>query len=212
MLAIFARTNPKLILSYWGHFCIVRILWPVHITWKDFLKHSFRFVSFSFRLSVRVAGCCRFPLRGCGAYWGQIQFTQWALTLDELPAHRRTLTDGICTSGATLGFSILLKDTLTCSSVPPRGAGIRTGDPLITWSPCQLPYQPSLLFSLSLWPSDHQSTSSTHWATAANVSICFFNLSFMTRYDSFWGFGLTLTLGFCKLWTIGQLIYISNNH
>ena len=27
-----------------------------------------------------------------------------------------------CTSGATLGFSILLKDTSTCSSVPPQGS------------------------------------------------------------------------------------------
>ena len=59
-------------------------------------------------------------------------------TLDELPAHRRTLTDGICTAGATLGFSILLKDTLRCSSVPHRGAGIRIDDLLIT-SPPALP-------------------------------------------------------------------------
>ena len=50
------------------------------------------FVSLSCRLSV--AGCCHFPLRGCGPYWGQIQFTQWVkarFTLDELPAYRRTI-------------------------------------------------------------------------------------------------------------------------
>ena len=34
-----------------------------------------------------------------------------------------------CTSGAILGFSILLKDTSTCSSVPPQGGpGIWTSD------------------------------------------------------------------------------------
>ena len=73
-------------------------------------------------------------------------------TLDELPAHRRTLTDGICTSGATLGFSILLKDTSTCSSVPPRGAGIRTCNLLIT-SPPALPteLQPPLFMILPLY-------------------------------------------------------------
>ena len=80
---------------------------------------------------MRVAGCCRFPLGG------QIQFTQWAAIASSL-----TLTDGICTSGATLGFSILLKDTLTYGSVPPRGAGIPwTGDLLIT-SPPALPTEP----------------------------------------------------------------------
>ena len=41
-----------------------------------------------------------------------------------------------CTSGAILGFSILLKDTSACNSVPPQR------------------------------PSDHWFTSSTHWATA----------------------------------------------
>ena len=40
-----------------------------------------------------------------------------------------------CTSGATLGFSILLKDTSTCSSVLPWGARIRTSDLLITRQP-----------------------------------------------------------------------------
>ena len=38
-----------------------------------------------------------------------------------------------CTSGATLGFSILLKDA--CSSVLPQGAGIRTSHLLITSQP-----------------------------------------------------------------------------
>ena len=50
-------------------------------------------------------------------------------TLNESPAHCRTLADGSgchtganCASGAILGFSILLKDTLACSSVPPQGS------------------------------------------------------------------------------------------
>ena len=43
-----------------------------------------------------------------------------------------------CTSGAILRFSILLKDTSTCSSVPPRGAGIRTSDLLISSPPALL--------------------------------------------------------------------------
>ena len=51
--------------------------------------------------------------------------------LDESPVHCRTLTDwrqwlpqqgANCTSGTILGFSILLKDTSTCSSVPPQGS------------------------------------------------------------------------------------------
>ena len=62
------------------------------------------------------------PFQG-GGYWGQIQL-MWAS-----PAHYRTLTDGSgchtganCTSGAILGFSVLLKDTSICSSVPPQGS------------------------------------------------------------------------------------------
>ena len=57
--------------SFW------RILWTVSVIVLDCCNN---FVPFSFRLSARVAGCCRFffPLRGCGAYWGQIQFTRWA--------------------------------------------------------------------------------------------------------------------------------------
>ena len=102
----------------------------------------FRSIPFSFRLSVRVTGCCCFPLGGLRGLLGPNPVShnghRPGYTLDELPAHRRTLTDGICTSGATLGFSILLKDTSTCSSVPPRGAGIRTSDLLIT-SPPALP-------------------------------------------------------------------------
>ena len=89
----------------------------------------FRSIPFSFRLSVGVTGCCCFPLGGLRGLLGPNPVShnghRPGYTLDELPAHRRTLTDGICTSGATLGFSILLKDTSTCSSVPPRGAGIR---------------------------------------------------------------------------------------
>ena len=54
-----------------------------------------------------------------------------------------------CTSGAILGFSILLKDTSTCSSVPPRGAGTQTSNLLIT-SPPALPtelHPPYLILS-----------------------------------------------------------------
>ena len=39
--------------------------------------------SFSFRLSVRVAGCCRFPLRGCRAKSSSSNGHRH--TLDELP-------------------------------------------------------------------------------------------------------------------------------
>ena len=77
-------------------------------------------------------------------YWGQIQWhygCRPGYSLDESPAHRRALTDG---SGrcqlrirSNLGFSISLKDTAACSSVPSRGT----------------------FRSLVL--------SSTHWATAA---------------------------------------------
>ena len=69
------------------------------------------------------------PLRGCGGYWGQIQFTLWAKARGPWMSRQliaRPLlmavadTQGAnCTSGATLGFSILLKATLTCSSGPP---------------------------------------------------------------------------------------------
>ena len=46
-----------------------------------------------------------------------------------------------CTSGAILGFSILLKDTSTCGSVPPQGSwGF---EPAIT-SPPALPTEPQL--------------------------------------------------------------------
>ena len=54
-----------------NHFADHYIIWET--TGKPF-KFNFHFVLLSFRLSVRVVGCCRFP----GAYWGQIQFTQWA--------------------------------------------------------------------------------------------------------------------------------------
>ena len=50
-----------------------------------------------------------------------------------------------CTSGAILGFSILLKDTSTCSSVPPQGS--RGFEPAITGPPA-LPtelHPPSML-------------------------------------------------------------------
>ena len=83
-------------------------------------------VPFSLRLSMRVAGMLPlfFPLRGCRAYWGQIQFTQWAKA--RVQPGWVTLTDGTqganCTSGAILRFSILLKDTSTCRSVPPKGS------------------------------------------------------------------------------------------
>ena len=101
------------------------------------LKESFRFLS-AFLSGSR--GCYRFitPFsRGLRSYWGQIQLLHGQKPghiLDESPAHRRSLTDGRgchtgCQPGAILGFSILLKDTSTCSSVPPGGAGIRTSEP-----------------------------------------------------------------------------------
>ena len=51
-----------------------------------------------------------------------------------------------CTSGAILGFSILLKDTSTCSSVPPQG---------------EPGFEPGTFRSLV-----HQLYPATHWATA----------------------------------------------
>ena len=68
------------------------------------------------------------PLRGCGAYWGQIQLYSWAKARVHPKWVASSLQDPYwwqwlphCTSGAILGFSILLKE-LACCSVPPQGS------------------------------------------------------------------------------------------
>ena len=97
---------------------------------------------------MRVAGCCRiFPPKGLRGLLGPNQnFSQWAqarvhpgwvASSSQDPYWWQWLPPqgANCTSEATLGFSILLKDTSTCSSVPPWGAGIRISDLLITSQP-----------------------------------------------------------------------------
>ena len=98
---------------------------------KPFYLISVWFVSFSFRLSVRVARCCCL-LRGLLGpnpvhTMGIGQGTPWMSC--------QLIAGPLLTASATFG----LKDTSTCSR------------------------------DSNLWPSDHQSTSSTYWATAAPV-------------------------------------------
>ena len=64
-----SRSEPD-----WPEIFNMAAAWFKGVQHQIWTTKLFRFVSFSFRLSVRVAGCCRFPLGGCGAYWGQIQF------------------------------------------------------------------------------------------------------------------------------------------
>ena len=87
----------------------------------------FHFVFFSFPLFPWGSQeCCRFlsPQGITGLTGAKSSFTHGrrpGYTLNESPAHCRTLTatqGANCTSGEILGFSILLKDTSTCSSVP----------------------------------------------------------------------------------------------
>ena len=59
----------------------------------------------------------------------------WQLIAGPLLMAVAATQGAICTSGAILGFSILLKDTSTCIPVPPRGARIWAGDLLITSPP-----------------------------------------------------------------------------
>ena len=122
-----------------------------------------------------------FPLRGCG---GQIQFfsmgvgqgTSWMsrqLIAGPLLMAVAASQGANCTSGATLGFSILLKDTSTCSSVLPWGAGIRTSDLLITSQPAlptelQPPQKNFLLKNVSFF------TWFQGWTTALKTSEFFF--------------------------------------
>ena len=95
-------------------------------------NRSFRFVFFS-AFSVRVAGCCCFlSLWGVAGLTGaKSSFYSWAkgtpLMSRQLIAGPLLMAVAVtqganCTSGAILGFSILLKDTSTCSSVPPQGS------------------------------------------------------------------------------------------
>ena len=83
--------------------------------------HSFIF------FSVRVAGCCcfLFPWGVAGPnpvlLMGEGQGTPWMsrqLIAGPLLMAVAAPQGANCTSGAILGFSILLKDTLACSSVP----------------------------------------------------------------------------------------------
>ena len=79
-----------------------------------------------------------------GVFAGANPSCLWAragCSLDKSPAHRRALTDGRGRHArcqlhirSNLGFSILLKDTSTCSSAQP-GAGIWTSDLLISSRP-----------------------------------------------------------------------------
>ena len=89
-----------------------------------------------------------------GFYWSQSQPCLWVragYSLDMSPAHRRALTDGRGRHArcephirSNLGFSILHKDTSTCSSAQP-GAGILTGDlPITSWPALLAEPQPPL--------------------------------------------------------------------
>ena len=53
---------------------------------------------------------------------GQRHYTPWTSSQPLLMAEA-AMQGANCTSEAILGFSILLKDTLTCSPVPPQGSG-----------------------------------------------------------------------------------------
>ena len=78
---IAARVSNQTIRSHQGITKIVSTPSGSSFVRSPCQNESVRFISFcfvSFRLIREVAGCCRFPLRGFGAYWGQIQFTQWA--------------------------------------------------------------------------------------------------------------------------------------
>ena len=112
---------------------------------------------------------------GCRGYWGQFQLTLWAkarvhtgwlASSSQDPYWRQRLPHKVPTNfGAILGFSILLKDTLTCSSFPPQGS------------------QDS-----NQQPSNHWSISSTHWATATprNISVSLFSFLYRCTISFHW--------------------------
>ena len=84
-----------------------------------------------------------YPPEGLRAYWGKsgakVTGTPWmSLIAGPLPLRMTVAApQGVNgPSGAILGFSILLKDTSACSSVPPQGnRGFRTSNLLITGAP-----------------------------------------------------------------------------
>ena len=130
-----------------------RLCWPLHLKENNpssednnvnMLSIPYQLihlsVPFPFRSSVRVAGYCRFfPPEGLRGLLGPKpvysmgvgQGTSWMsrqLIAGPLLMAVAASQGANCTSGATLGFSILLKVTSTCSSVPPQGVGIPTSD------------------------------------------------------------------------------------
>ena len=112
-----------------------------------------RFVSFFFfsAFSVRVAGCCRFfiPLRGCGAYWGQIQLYSWAKARVHPEWVASSLQDPYWWQWLPHKVPTAHQEqfwgSVSCSRIlrhvaqsHPRGAGIRTSDLPITGPPALL--------------------------------------------------------------------------
>ena len=133
------------------------------MVWEQWYVYTFCFVVFPLIREGR--GMLLFPLKGLWGLLGPNPIHSMGIGQDELPAHRRTRTDGSgCHTRCHLHIrsnSIVLKDTSTCSSALPSGARI--------WP--------------DLWPSDHQSTSSTHWATAVYTYcnlICVHIVSYIT--------------------------------
>ena len=144
-------------------FLIYFILFYVNVTpdsqqsqwtlWYSILQYNIRSVPFSCEGRGMLPRF--FPLRAKSSFL--LYGRRPGYILDESPAHRRTLTDGsgclhkvpTCTSGATLGFSILLKDTSACSSVLPGELGFK---PAIFWSPVNqlYPLSYSRLYIISM--------------------------------------------------------------
>ena len=109
------------------------------------LCHLLKFVRFLFCSSMRVVGCCRFFIPQ-GVYWGQIQFysgqgtTEWVASScwwQRLP-HR-----------VPTAHQELFWGSVSCSR--------------ILWHVAQS--HPRGVRDSNQRPSDHWSTSSTHWAT-----------------------------------------------
>ena len=113
--------------------------------WEQNAKHKFAccvfrtFVKQQFIVPFRSV-FFRFFREGCedalspffrGGYWGQFQLALWAkarlhhgwvASSGPLLMAVAATQGANCTSGAIWGFSILLKDILTCSSVLPQGS------------------------------------------------------------------------------------------
>ena len=118
--------------SCWNH-CSIGLILPLCFIWSVVSIHP----SIVTALSL---------LWGRGVFAGANPSCLWAragYTLDKTPAHHRALTDGRGHHArcqlhirSNLGFSILLKDTSTCSSAQPR-AGIWTSDIPLTSQPAR---------------------------------------------------------------------------